>query len=72
MTTAKLTQPSSWGTIRKAVAAAVGTGLTTVAGAIGASLADGKLTLPEVGIAVGAGLVAAAAVGRTVWKVPNS
>lgn len=57
--------------IRKAVVAAVGTGLTTVVGALGASLSDGHLSGDEIGIAVGAGLVAAAAVGRTVWAVPN-
>lgn len=50
-------------TVRKATAAL---GITFVGG-IGASLADGNLTLPEVGIATGAALVACAA----VWKVEN-
>lgn len=39
----------------------------TALGGIGASMADGNLTIPEVVIALGAALVAAAA----VWRVPN-
>lgn len=58
-------------TIRKALVAAAGTGVTAIAASLGASLSDGHLTGAEVGISVGAGLLAAAAVGRAVWTVPN-
>ena len=51
-------------TVRKA-SAALG---VTLIGALGASLSDGSLTGQEVGVSVGAALVAAAA----VWKTQNS
>jgi hypothetical protein len=58
------------GKIRKALWAAAGTGVTAVLASLGTGLADGHLTGTEVGVSVGAGLLAAAAVGRTVWAVP--
>ena len=57
--------------IRKALAAAAGSAITALAAGLGTSLSDGKLTAAEVGISIGAALLAAAAVGRTVWTVPN-
>lgn len=50
-------------TVRKASTALV----VTFVGGVGASLADGALSMAEVGIAAGAALVASAA----VWKVEN-
>lgn len=58
--------------IRKALVAAAGSGVTALLAALGASLTDGHLTGAEVGTSIGAALLAAAAVGRTVWAVPNS
>jgi len=49
--------------VRKA-SAALG---STFVGGLGVSLADGSLTLAEAGVALGAALVATAA----VWRVPN-
>jgi hypothetical protein len=50
-------------TVRKATTAL---GVTLIGG-IGTSLTDGSLTWPEVGVTVGASLVATAA----VWKADN-
>lgn len=59
-------------TIRKALVAAAGTAATALVSGLGTALVDdGALTGAEVGISVGAALLAAAAVGRTVWAVPN-
>jgi hypothetical protein len=59
--------------IRKALIAAAGSAATALVAGLGTALVDdGALTGAEVGISVGAGLLAAAAVGRTVWAVPNS
>lgn len=58
--------------IRKALVAAGGSAATALVAGLGTALVtDGVLTGPEVGISVGLGLAAAAAVGRTVWVVPN-
>lgn len=51
------------GPVRKAVVA----GLVAAAGAFGVATADGKVTLAEVGVIVGAAVAAAAA----VYRVPN-
>lgn len=59
------------GTIRKSLTAAAGVGVTTLVGTLGASMADGNLTAPEFLVSLGAALAAAAAVGRTVWAIPN-
>jgi hypothetical protein len=59
-------------TIRKALYAAGGSAVTALVSGLGTALVDdGVLTGPEVGISVGAALLAAAAVGRTFWRVPN-
>lgn len=59
-------------TIRKALAAAAGSAATALVAGLGSSLVDdGILTAPEVGISIGLALAAAAAIGRTVWAVPN-
>lgn len=60
-----------WGTIRKALVAAGGSGVTAFLAGLGAGFSDGHLTTGELGIALGAGLVAAAAVGRATFQVPN-
>lgn len=43
-------------------------GLATIAGAVGTAMADGDLTVPELIVSIGAGLV----VGSAVWRVPNA
>lgn len=58
--------------IRKALIAAAGSAGTALVGGIGFALADGNLTLNEVLVAAGLACAAAAAVGRTVWAVPNA
>lgn len=58
--------------IRKALVAAAGSAVTALVAGLGTSLSDGHLTGPEIGISVGAALLAAAAIGRTVWAVPNA
>ena len=58
-------------TIRKALVAAGGSAATALLAGLAAGLTDGHLTLSEGGTAVGLALAAAAAVGRTVWAVPN-
>ena len=58
-------------TIRKALAAAAGSAVVAILAGLGAGLSDGHLTGPEAAIALGAGLTAAAAVGRATWRIPN-
>jgi hypothetical protein len=58
-------------TIRKAIAAAAGSAATALVIGVGTSLLDGHLTLPELAASVGGALLAAGAVGRTVWAIPN-
>lgn len=68
----KVTDPSSWGTIRKALVAAAGSAVTALVLGIGGGYADdGHLSHAEAGFAVGAALLAAGAVGKTVYQVPN-
>ena len=57
--------------IRKALAAAAGSALTALLGGFGFALADGNLTGKEALAALGLACAAAAAVGRTVWRIPN-
>lgn len=59
--------------ISKALYAAGGAAVTALVTGLGTALVDdGALTAPEVGVSIGAALLAAGAVGRTVWAVPNS
>lgn len=58
-------------TIRKALVAAAGSAVTALILGLGTSLLDGALTGAEVGVSIGGALLAAGAVGRTVWAVPN-
>ena len=58
--------------IRKALTAAAGSAVFALLGGLGVGLSDGHLTGSEVEIALGAAATAAAAVGRTVWRVPNN
>ena len=57
---------------RKALVAAGGSAATALVAGLGLALSDGNLTLAEVGVAAGVALTAAAAVGRTVFSVPNA
>jgi hypothetical protein len=57
--------------IRKALVAAGGSAATALVGGFGFALADGDLTGKEVLAAIGLACTAAAAIGSTVWKVPN-
>lgn len=58
-------------TISKALYAAGGSAVTALLTGLGTALVDdGAITGAEVGISVGAALLAAAAVGRTVWASP--
>lgn len=59
-------------TIRKALAAAAGSAATALVIGLGSSLSDGNISPAEVGISLGGALLAAGAVGRTVWAVPNN
>ena len=58
--------------IRKALIAAAGSGATALVGGLGFALSDGSLTGKEALVAVGLACTAAAAIGRTVWRVPNA
>lgn len=59
--------------IRKALVGAAGSAATALVAGLGTGLIeDGALSLAEVGTSVGLALLAAAAVGRTVWSVPNA
>lgn len=59
-------------TIRKALVSAAGAAGTALVAGLGTGLVnDGALSGAEVGVSIGTALLAAAAVGRTVWAVPN-
>lgn len=58
--------------IRKALVAAAGSAGTALVGGLGFALADGRLTGHEVLAAIGLACTAAAAIGATVWRVPNA
>lgn len=58
--------------IRKALVAAAGSAATALVGGFGFALSDGNLTAEECLVSLGLACAAAAAVGRTVWAVPNT
>jgi hypothetical protein len=57
--------------IRKALVAAAGSAATALVLGLGTGLMDGDLKEPEVLVAIGGALLAAGAVGRATWRVPN-
>ncbi|CAB4698907.1 MAG: hypothetical protein F2667_04360 [Actinobacteria bacterium] len=59
-------------TIRKAIVAGLGAGLFAATSALGASLIDdGALGGTDIGLALGAALVAFTVTGRATWQTRN-